>query len=134
MNLHRPAHRLLSLFLLLLSMNVGGTRAETLRAGAAAVNITPPLGIEINGGTAPALATDVHDELQAKALILDDGRTRLAFVVVDNCLIDRALLDEAKALIHRHTGLGSNQVCISTTHTHSAGSVTGAHLSEPDPA
>jgi hypothetical protein len=134
MNLHRPLHRFLPLVLLLLSMNVGGARAETLRAGAAAVNITPPLGIEINGGTAPALATYVHDELQAKAIVLDDGRTRLAFVVVDNCLIDRALLDEAKALIHRHTGLGSNQVCISTTHTHSAGSVTGAHLSEPDPA
>ncbi len=104
------------------------------RAGAATANITPPLGIEINGGTAPSIATHVHDELHARALVLDDGATRLAFVVVDNCLIDRALFDEAKALIFRHPGISSNHVSISTTHTHSAGSVTGVHLSEPDAA
>ena len=107
--------------------------AVGFRAGAATANITPPLGIEINGGTTPVIATHVHDELHARALALDDGATRLAFVVVDNCLIDRALVDEAKALIFRHTGINSNHVSISTTHTHSAGSVTGVHLSEPDP-
>ncbi len=108
--------------------------ADPLRAGAAAVNITPPLGIEINGGTGPDIARHVHDELQAKTLVLDDGKTRLAMVVVDNCLIDRAVFDQAKALIHQHTGIASNHVSISTTHTHSAGSVTGVHLTEPDPA
>ena len=106
--------------------------AAPLRAGAATANITPPLGIEINGGTAPVIATHVHDELHARALVLDDGSNRLAFVVVDNCLIDRPVFDEAKALIFRHTGIPSNHVSLSATHTHSAGSVTGAHLSEPD--
>lgn len=106
--------------------------AATFRAGAATADITPSLGIEINGGTHPVIATHVHDELHARALVLDDGTNRLAFVLVDNCLIDRALFDEAKALIHRHTGIASNHVALSTTHTHSAGSVTGAHLSEPD--
>ncbi len=106
--------------------------AAPFRAGAATANITPPLGIEINGSTQPVTATNVHDELHARALVLDDGTNRLAFVLVDNCLIDRALFDEAKALIHRHTGIASNHVSLSTTHTHSAGSVTGAHLSEPD--
>ena len=79
--------------------------AAGFRAGAATANITPPLGIEINGGTAPSIATHVHDELHARALVLDDGATRLAFVVVDNCLIERALFDEAKALIFQHTGI-----------------------------
>ena len=50
--------------------------AATLRAGAATANITPPLGIEINGGTAPVIATHVHDELHARALVLDDGSTQ----------------------------------------------------------
>jgi len=107
--------------------------AGTFRAGAAAANITPPLGIEINGGTAPVIATHVHDELHARALVLDDGSTRLAFVLVDACLIDRAVFDAAKALIFQHTGISSNHVSMSTTHTHSAGSVTGVHLTEPDP-
>lgn len=120
--------------LLLFAGSFSRVTAADLRAGAATANITPPLGIEINGGTGPVMATDVHDELQARALVLEEGTHRLVFVVVDNCLIDRALFDEAKALIHRHTGIASNHVSISTTHTHSAGSVTGVHLSEPDPA
>lgn len=107
--------------------------AAGLRAGAATANITPPLGIEINGGTRPGFATEVHDELMARALVLENGARRLAIVVVDNCLIDRAVFDAAKALIHQHTGIPSDHVSISTTHTHSAGSVTGVHLSEPDP-
>jgi neutral ceramidase len=118
---------------LLVALLVPTARAAGLRAGAATANITPPLGIEINGGTRPITATHVHDELHARALVLDDGAGRLAFVVVDNCLIDRTLFDETKALIYRHVGLVSNHVSISTTHTHSAGSVTGVHLSEPDP-
>ena len=107
--------------------------APEFRAGAATVNITPPLGIEINGGTAPVLATEVHDELHARALVLDDGSIRLAWVTVDNCLMDRGILDAAKTLIFSRAGIPSNAVCISATHTHSAGSVTGVHLSEPDP-
>lgn len=108
--------------------------AATFRAGAATANITPPLGIEINGSTTPVIATHVHDELHARALVLDDGSTRLAFVLVDACHIDRAVFDAAKALFFQHTGIASNHVSISTTHTHSAGSVTGVHPSEPDPA
>ncbi|MFM8357648.1 MAG: hypothetical protein ACKOET_03740, partial [Verrucomicrobiota bacterium] len=121
--------------LLALWLGLGGIPAPAraaLEAGAAKVNITPPLGIEINGGTTPALATEVHDELQARALVLADGSHRLAFVVLDNCLIDRALLDQAKALIFHHTGIASNRVCLAATHTHSAGSLTGVHLAEPD--
>ena len=121
-------------FIAVTSVGAVGSFGAQFRAGAATANITPPLGIEINGGTAPVIATHVHDELHVRALVLDDGATRLAFVVVDNCLIDRALFDEAKALIFQHTGIHSNHVSLSTTHTHSAGSVTGAHLSEPDPA
>jgi neutral ceramidase len=107
--------------------------AAPLRAGAANANITPPLGTEINGGTHPVPATHVHDELHARALVLDDGARRLAFVLVDNCLLPRQLCDDAKALIARHTGIPATNICISATHTHSAGSVAGAHLSEADP-
>jgi neutral ceramidase len=106
--------------------------AGPLRAGAAVANVTPPLGIEINGGTRPVIATYVHDELHARALVLDDGSRRLAWVVVDNCLLPRPLCDAAKNLIEEHTRIPATNVCISATHAHSAGSVAGAHLSEPD--
>ena len=120
---------------------IAGTSAATLgaagaqlHAGAATANITPALGIEINGGTAPGIATHVHDELHARALVLDDGTTRLAFVLVDTCLLERAVFDEAKALVFQHTGIASNHVSMSATHTHSAGSACGVHLTEADPA
>ncbi|KAB2660991.1 MAG: hypothetical protein DVB31_13045 [Verrucomicrobia bacterium] len=108
--------------------------AAPFRAGAAAVDITPPIGTVMNGGTAPAVSTHVHDPLHARALVLDDGTNRLAWVVVDNCLIDRPLFDEAKRLVRASVGLPPDALCLSTTHTHSAGSATGVHLSEPDPA
>src|SRR5687767_15949338 len=62
-----------------------GQRApRRLAAGAATSNITPPLGELIVGNWTPAPATHVHDELQARCLVLDDGETRVAIVVADN--------------------------------------------------
>ena len=103
-----------------------------LKAGAATSVITPPIGIVINGGTAPVVSTDVHDELHARAIVLEDGATRLALVVVDNCLLPRSVCDAAKVRIQIKTQLAPSQVLISATHTHSAGSVATVHLSDAD--
>ena len=48
---------------------------RVFRAGAAMSNITPPLGELIVGGFEPYPARHVHDELHARCLVLDDGRT-----------------------------------------------------------
>jgi hypothetical protein len=107
--------------------------AAEFRAGAAAVNVTPNLGTAVNGGVGPGRALHVHDDLFAKALVLEDGPTRLAWVVVDTCLVDREVFDAAKRLVVQHTGIPASHQMMSATHTHSAGAVTGAHLCEPDP-
>lgn len=104
------------------------------RAGAAAVNITPILGVPINGGLGSVKSAHVHDELFAKGLVLEEGTNRLAFVVVDSCLIDREVFDAGKRLAQQHTGIPMERILISCTHTHSAGAVVGVHLCEPDPA
>src|ERR1700688_4406832 len=88
--------RLGALFLLLA---LATASAGDLKAGAAAVNITPPLGTYINGNMRPIIAENVHDELHARALALTDGKTTLAFVVVDSCVIPREVFDPAKALL-----------------------------------
>src|SRR5262245_33300988 len=69
-------------FLAIASWNVC-LNAQTLKAGAALSNITPPIGQEIIGGFSPAPSTNVHDELHARCLVLDDGKAKLAIVVVD---------------------------------------------------
>jgi neutral ceramidase len=103
------------------------TKAATpaLRAGAAAVDITPQVfPINMPGGFDPKPATKAHDPLHARALVLDDGTTALAMVVVDNLGASPDVLDEAKAIAAAKTDIPANRMLISSTHTH-----TGAALS-----
>jgi len=101
--------------------------ARTFRAGACAIDITPTkFPVIINGGFLANRASRAHDPLHARCLVLDDSRIRLAIVVVDNCLMPRELLDEAKALAHKACDIPTERILIAATHTHSAPSVMGA--------
>jgi hypothetical protein len=99
--------------------------ADSLQAGAATSNITPPLGEPIVGGFTPFPSKHIHDELHARCLVLDDGQTRLALVVCDLLGIHRLVSDEARRLIEKQTGIPAAHVMISATHTHSASSALG---------
>jgi neutral ceramidase len=102
------------------------------RAGAAGSNITPWLGISSNGGMQDRVPQHVHDELHARALVLDDGQTRLALVTIDSCMVPREILDAAKRIAHRHTGLPVENMLMSATHTHTAGTATPVFQSQAD--
>jgi neutral ceramidase len=54
-----------------------------LKAGTAQVNITPPLGTDLVGQWVARKSVGVNDELFANALVLDDEKTRIAFVSCD---------------------------------------------------
>ncbi|MDQ3625011.1 MAG: hypothetical protein M3463_21445, partial [Verrucomicrobiota bacterium] len=118
------------------ALRVAGAAEEprTFRAGAATSNITPPFGCSMNGGFQDRKALHIHDELHARCLALDDGTTKLALVIVDSCVIQRSIFDDAKRQIHDATGLPIENVLMSATHTHSAGTLTAVGQSEPDPA
>ena len=105
---------------------------RVFRAGAAASNITPPLGGPVIGGWNSPPATHVHDELYAKCLVLDDGTTRLAFVICDNLGIGREVYDEARQIIHDKTGIPSDNMMMAATHTHSSVSARGANRLRPN--
>ena len=109
-----------------------GTPDRVFRAGAAASNVTPPLGLPIVGGWTPQPGTHVHDELYAKCLVLDDGQTRLAWVIVDNIGMAREVGDAAKRIIHEQTGIPPENVLTAGTHTHSSVSARGANRLVPD--
>jgi neutral ceramidase len=95
------------------------------KAGAAASNITPQLGQNIVGGFAPSPSKNVHDELHARCLVLDDGQTKLALVVCDLLGIARQVSDEARKIIAERSNIPATHVLISATHTHSASSAMG---------
>ncbi len=112
--------------------SVAADKPRVFRAGAATSNITPKLGTSINGNMADGKATHVHDELHSRALVLDDGATKLAIVINDSCLIPREVFDEAKRLASAATGIPASHLLMSATHTHSAASSASAFQSEAD--
>ncbi len=98
---------------------------KVFRAGAATSDITSPLGSKIVGGFVPFPSTRVHDQLHCRCLVLDDGSTKLVFVVCDLLGIARQVSDEARLIIEKETGVPIANILISATHTHSAASVLG---------
>ena len=100
--------------------------AKIFRAGAAAVDITPQkFPVSILGGFLEEIATQVTDPLHARCVVLDDGDTRLAIAVVDSCMMPRELLDEVKEKAREKTGLPTDRMLISATHSHSAPAAMG---------
>lgn len=90
-----------------------------LKAGAATANITPPLGEPIVGNFATPPASHIHDELHARCLVLDDGRTKLAIVLCDNVGVTREVFDAAKKIVAERNGIPPTHVLAAATHTHS---------------
>lgn len=101
------------------------------RAGAATANITPPLGELIVGGWTPLPADEVHDELHAKCIILDDGNDKIGLVICDNVGIPREVFDHAKKQIERTTGIPASHLLMASTHTHSATTARGENAMIP---
>jgi hypothetical protein len=95
-----------------------------LRAGAAAVKITPSLtrpvyiaGYEIN-----RVAESVRDDLWARVLVLDDGQTRFAVVALDLIGLTNARVRKLRARI---TAVPPENVLIACTHVHSGPDTMG---------
>ena len=92
-----------------------------LRAGAAAVDISPTqFPVHMPGLARENLAQGVHDPLHARALVLDDGATTLAMVVVDNIGVRRDAGGRIKAVATERCGIAPDRILIASTHTHSA--------------
>jgi hypothetical protein len=109
-------------------------RAGPLRAGAFAQEINPTtFPVIVNGGFLAARSDRVVAPIHARAIVLDDGATRLAIVVVDLCMMPRELLDQARAEAAALTGMPSDRILISATHTHSAPSTMPSLGTPADP-
>ena len=105
-----------------------------LMAGAAMVDITPTVfPVLVNGMVEERTAEKAHDALMARALVLNDGQERLAIVVVDSLMLTREMLDDVKEQASQLTGIPTNRMLISATHTHSAPSAMPCLGSRVDP-
>src|SRR6516165_2357116 len=96
------SHPFTVVFLLLLvqlsmSGEIAAAQPPALRIGAAAVDITPPVGYRMSGGYGEAISTGVNDPLFAKALVLRQAGAAAALVICDLTGISRELTEQLRA-------------------------------------
>ena len=76
-----------------------------LQAGAATSNITPWLGVTMPGSFQPRYGEDVHDELLAKALVIDNGDVRIAMVTCDLIAVPETIANAVEGAHSRACGI-----------------------------
>lgn len=124
---------MIKLFASLLFVFAATAHAE-FKAGAFAQDISPTkFPTPVNGNMKVVMATSIHDPMNARCLALHDGKRALVYCVVDACAIPREVCEEAKDIAAKETGIPREYILISATHTHSAGALTPAFQSDPDP-
>jgi|BarGraNGADG00212_2_1021979.scaffolds.fasta_scaffold08010_3 neutral ceramidase len=102
-----------------------------MKVGAAKVDITPPLGMQLEGFEVRVDgASGIHDPLHARALVAEgaDGTT-VALVVADLIQIDARLQGLVADEVREKTGIPRERLQLAGTHTHS-----GPRLLEPSEA
>lgn len=108
------------------------TSDTPFRAGAAVLDITPPLGLCMAGYRRTRLASGVHDPLQVHALVLDDGSHQLALAGVDLICLAGSDIQAAANQIQRQCGIPPDHVLCWATHTHT-GPVPEPNIPAGDP-
>lgn len=108
-------------------------RAE-FKAGAAVVDISPPkLPVLVNGGMLSRYVDKITSRVHARAIVATDGKTEIALVVADSCMMSREVLDDAKKMAAAKTGIPTDRMLISATHAHSVPASMGCLGTDPDP-
>ncbi len=94
----------------------------TVRAGVHRVCITPPPGVELTGWGYYLERTwlDIHDDLNATSLVVDNGETALAIVSLDLMVISEDLTRRVREQVAAATNLSESAILICCEHSHNA--------------
>src|SRR5258708_24093558 len=96
---------------------------STLQAGAARVVITPPIGVPLSGYFAAEgrkeTAREVHDDLYARALVLNDGERTISIVTTDLIGLGDEEIDGVGEIVQRDAVIAPEHLVVACTHTHS---------------
>ena len=91
---------------------------STFKAGFAKANINPDLGIPVSGYYIDRFAKGFLDDLEVSALALELGDTRVLLLSFDLCYINAAKAAIFHQKIHEATGIPTENIFLSCTHTH----------------
>ncbi len=89
-----------------------------LKAGFARVEITPPLGVSIQGYFSKRYAKGVLDPLLATAVVFDDGEKRAVVMSVDVIGMNMEFMSLLRPAVAKAIGTDEKGVFIACTHTH----------------
>jgi len=92
--------------------------AGDLKIGSAAVKITPPVGIPMAGQYFDRRAEGIHDDLYAKAIVINQGNSKIAIVSCDLVEVTADLVHHVRELAEKMTGIPGDHIMVSATHTH----------------
>jgi len=99
------------------------------KAGFAQVDITPEFGLHIPGYFNTRIADGIVDPLYARACVIDDGKTPLAFCVMDIIHVSRYSTGLIRKRVAELTEIPEMNIMVGATHTHTGSSTdrkTGA--------
>jgi len=96
---------------------------SVFKAGFAERDISPAIGMEQPGGYGKAFHQAFHDPCKARAVVFDDGKTRVAIVGIDALFIRRQTVQTVRSAIQKRCGIEPGSILISASHTHSGGPI-----------
>ena len=91
---------------------------NTLKAGYARIDITPPLGVNIAGYFVERIADKILDPLEACALAVSDGKKTAVLITLDLCGLYGDIATPWREAIAEKAGIDVSDVYVHTTHTH----------------
>ena len=104
-----------------------------LKAGAAKIDITPPLGCDMAGYAGRDSGSEtIADPLYAKALLFDDGNTQAAIITNDLIGVEAVYVDQVRHAVEGATGIPAGNVMISCSHTHFGPEVRASRATSPE--
>ena len=91
----------------------------TLKAGVGEAVITPPVGIEMGAWVLRrGLSQGVHDDMLARAVVLDDGATAVALVSLDVAGVSDEMTQRVRDLVAAQTPILPSHILLNCSHTH----------------
>jgi len=104
------------------------------KAGAAKAVISPPVGFGLAGcDNRIEGSIGIHDDLYAKALVLDDGIEKAAIVACDLIGVSKEIVSKVRQDVEADLGIKGSNVMVTATHTHTGpdfGHSNGEYLNE----
>ena len=105
---------------------------DILTAGVARIDITPPLGLRMQGVMRRVEGAEgIESNLLATALVLADNDNKIVILDCDLIGFDRPLAEEIRTKIGEKVGTASFNVLLGATHTHNGPSTSRGNLAGP---